>query len=110
MAIILHQTRKGQVFRCDHCDSLHVEFGTVELPFSPEGFRTFWEMIDRLDLDAWEKSFAHSLHRRKIHIAVGNTGATFVLHTHEALELRELLACAAVKLHIRKHAADLHWN
>lgn len=67
-------------------------------------------MIDRLDLDAWERSFSHLAHRRKIHIAVGSTGATFVLYKHEALELRELLACAAVKLHIRKQVADLHWN
>lgn len=110
MALILHRTHNGQVFRCDHCAALHVEFGTVELRFSEEGYRTFWEMIDRLDLDAWERAFSHSAHHRKIHIAVGSTGATFVLHKHEVLELRELLACAATKLYIRKHIADLNWN
>lgn len=110
MAVILHQTHSGQVFRCDHCAALHVEFGTIELRFSEEGYRTFWEMLDRLDLAAREKSFAHLTHRRKIHIAVGSTGATLVLHKHEVLELRELVSCAAVKLDIRKQVTDLHWN
>lgn len=88
---IYTQTESGQVFKCDKCRKIHVEFRNLNFNFVPKEFAEFARFILSLDGQKWEQVNSRCEYRRKIIIPIGTTGFNVVLNNQELLELKALL-------------------
>ncbi len=91
MVNVISKTKNGKIFKCDKCNSIHLEFKNLNFNFSEEQFDTFADYIVALNGFEWEKKNKESYFNRKIFIAV-NSSFNVVLHNYELLELKQLLS------------------
>lgn len=88
---IINKTRLGQVFRCDKCKKIHIEFNNFNLNFSEEEYKRFAKYILELDGQYWAEMNANAPYRRKIRIPIGSSPICLMLNLEELFELRKLL-------------------
>ena len=89
--LIINKTTNGQIFKCDDCDSIHIEFKNIGLNFSLKQFDRFADYISKLDGEKWESKNAKSSFKRKIIIPLGTKIFNFLATSEELLEFNKLL-------------------
>lgn len=101
--LLVFETARGRVRRCDCCDTLRVHFGASLMSAEPAGFDALLETVAAFDrgetpLGPWPEG--HAL------LHVGETGAAFAFTPGEISELHRLLAGARLMLELGLDGAD----
>jgi hypothetical protein len=94
--IVIRTSLNGCITWCPSCRTLFVEFMTVALRLTPEGFDSFCRFVGGIDLDRCERlNRRRGSGRRPVAIELVPSGIIMVLTRTEAEELREMLDGAA---------------
>ena len=101
--LLVFETERGRVRRCDCCDTLRVHFGAALMSADPAGFDGLLETVAAFDrgdtpLGPWPEG--HAL------LHVGETGAAFAFTPGEISELHRLLAGAKLMLELGLDGGD----
>ncbi|MPQ46999.1 hypothetical protein GCQ56_08215 [Marinifilum sp. N1E240] len=89
--MIYNRTSNGSLFRCDSCQSIHMEFNNMNINFTTEEkYLQFADYIHEISIDAALQQNAHSPYQRKIVIPIGGGGCNFMLHPGELEDLKRL--------------------
>lgn len=89
--MIYNRTSNGSLFKCDSCQSIHLEFNNMNINFSnEEKYYQFAEYIHELDGAEVVRLNRNSPYQRKIVIPIGGGGCNFILHQGELEDLKRL--------------------
>ena len=95
----LHHCEHGYVLRCEHCQHLHVGFGTTVQAFTCDQFYEFKAVAE-------EQYELHRLdrerNRKHIYIATAAKAVTLIYSLHDLERLTALLDKAEERLSIEK--------
>jgi len=109
---VLNKSTHGQVFLCDKCEAIHVEFKNFAFNFSEKQYQHFLSYIENLDADYWETQNAQSFYQRKIIIPLGEHNMSLLLNKAELNELKDLMHLRKTKQHFQyvHHAQIKQYN
>lgn len=100
---VIQMSQNGCITWCPGCRSLFVEFITVALRLTPEGFDSFRKFVGEIDLERYERlNRRRGSGRRPIAIELIPSGIVMILTRREAEELREMLDNAAWHIAYRR--------
>ncbi len=99
---LIGTSTNGQVFKCESCKAIHIEYKNINLNFSEKQFKYFVEHLNTLDGKSIEKKYAHSPYNRKIAIATTHKAVNILLNNEELEELKLLLSHFNKKPHALK--------
>ncbi|WP_321281794.1 DUF6686 family protein [Marinifilum fragile] len=89
--MIYNRTSNGCLFKCDSCQSIHMEFNNMNINFSSKDkYYQFAEYLHDINIAAAVKQNAHSPYQRKIVIPIGSGSCNFMLHPGELEDLKRL--------------------
>lgn len=88
---VLIETTNGKIFRCPHCEALHIEYKNLNFNFKENEFWKFVQYINSLNGKEWEYKNQHSNFSRKIILPVGSGNFNVLLNKEEIEEFRRLL-------------------
>ncbi|WP_421919306.1 DUF6686 family protein [Marinifilum sp.] len=111
--MIYNRTSNGCLFKCDSCQSIHLEFNNININFSSiDSYYKFAEYLRDINIDATLKQNVHSPYQRKIVIPIGGGGCNFMLHPGELEDLKRLCLWNLEKntLNISKLEIDFSLN
>ena len=86
----INKTQNGQVFKCDKCNLIHIEYKNLNFNFSVEQFDHFAEYLTKIDGKFWENKNKTSQFKRKIIIPIGHQSFRVLLSKEELDELKQL--------------------
>ena len=89
--IQINKTQNGQIFKCNMCDKIHVEYKNLCFNLTIKQFDNFADYMSKLDGDKWENSNKNLQYKRKIIIPIGLKSFQIILNKEELLELNNLL-------------------
>ena len=75
---ILSETVNGQVFLCNQCNKLHIEYGNFSAIFCRHAFFQFLEAVEGIEEAYYEKINRHTGAKRKIIIPMADGPCCFV--------------------------------
>ena len=88
----INKTQNGQIFKCDKCNAIHIEYKNLNFNLSDEQFEHFSEYITKLDGKKWEEKNKNTLFKRKIIIPIGHQSFRVLLNIKELEELKRLFS------------------
>lgn len=88
--ILINKTVNGQIFKCDSCEAIHIEYKNLSFNFSIHQFDSFADFLSKLDGNKWEIKNKNSSFKRKIIIPTGNRSFNVLLNNEELQELNNL--------------------
>ena len=89
--MVYNRTSNGSLFRCEKCQSIHLEFNNLNINFSnPNNYHEFAKYLHQINADEWVRINKDSPYHRKIVIPLGNGNANFMLHAGELEDLKRL--------------------
>ncbi len=97
---MLSRTANGQVFLCNKCKGVHLEFNNLSFNLPSKDFYEFASYFRRLDGGHWELVNCGSIFNRKIIVPVGHPHINMMLSKPELDELKRLLAVAVPRLKV----------
>jgi len=86
----INKTQNGQIFKCDKCKAIHIEYKNLNFNFSVEQFDHFADYLTKLDGKYWENKNKNSQFKRKIIIPIGYNSFKVLLTRDELEELKNL--------------------
>lgn len=90
--MILRSSANGQIFVCNQCQKIHLEFGNFTLDFASEtplnNFLSHLEQVDGLYYEHLNKSTSY---RRKVMVPIPDTGLKILFTSGELDEIRNLI-------------------
>lgn len=90
--MILRNSTTGQIFVCNQCQKIHLEFGNFTLDFNSEtqldNFLGHLEQVDGLYYENLNKSTSY---RRKVMVPIPDTGLKMLFTSAELDEIRNLI-------------------
>jgi hypothetical protein len=90
--MILHSSKNGQIFICNRCHKIHLEFGNFTFDFSFEvRLKNFLEHLEEVDGAYYEELNRQSTYQRKIMIPVPETRMKMLFTLNELNEIRQLI-------------------
>ncbi len=96
---LISTTTNGQVFKCDSCKAIHIEYKNINLNFSEKQFKRFADFLNTLDGESMEDSQINSPYHRKIAIATSHKAVNVLLNKEELEEFKLLLSRFNKKTH-----------
>ena len=90
--LTLSKTQNGQVFKCDKCKAIHIEYKNLNFNFSAKQYKHFADYILNLDGEEWEYKNRNGHYGRKIIIPIGNKSFNILLNAEELEELKQLFS------------------
>ena len=88
--ILINKTINGQIFKCDSCEAIHIEYKNLCFNFSIQQFDDFADYISKLDGGKWENKNKNTPYKRKIIISIGHKSVNILLNNEELQELNNL--------------------
>ena len=88
--ILINKTINGQIFKCDSCEAIHIEYKNLSFNFSVQQFDNFADYLSKLDGKKWEEKNKNSSYKRKIIIPIGHKSFNVLLNNEELQELNSL--------------------
>lgn len=89
--MIQHNTT-GQIFVCNQCRKIHLEFGNFTCDFTSETkLNDFLSYLEHIDGQHYEKLNRSSGYRRKIMVPIPDTGIKMLFTSNELEEIRNLI-------------------
>jgi len=101
---VLSRTQNGQIFLCNACLLLHVEFKNLSFNFTEEQFNNFIQYIQNLNGDQIEQQNNFLPYQRKIIIPIGHQSFSILINKEELNELIQLFV--NVNLDLAKNALE----
>ena len=89
---IISKTQNGQVFRCNKCNLIHIEYKNLNLNFTEKQYDEFVKYINGLDGKKWEAINQNSQFKRKIIIPTGNHSFRVLFTNQELKEFKQLIS------------------
>lgn len=90
--MILHNSKNGQIFICNQCRKIHLEFGNFTFDFSSQvHLKSFLEHLEVVDGAYYEELNRQSAYQRKIMIPVPETRMKLLFTLNELDEIRHLI-------------------
>jgi hypothetical protein len=90
--MILRSSANGQIFVCNQCQKIHLEFGTFSCDFPSEiKLNNFLGYLEQLNGLQYENLNQSSAYRRKIMVPIPDTGFKVLFTSGELDEIRSLL-------------------
>ena len=81
----------GQIFTCDSCNNIHLEFFNVAFDFrNLEVLKEFSEYLANIDAESYEEQNRNISYRRKVIIPFDSTAIRMLLTSGEVNELYNL--------------------
>lgn len=87
---IMSKTKNGQVYICNKCSKIHIEFGNLNFNFSQKEFDDFADYILTLDGNYWKEENKDTPFARKIFIPIGHKNFNVLLSSKELEEMKSL--------------------
>ena len=56
----INKTQNGQVFKCDKCNLIHIEYKNLNFNFTIKQFDDFADYLSKLDGEEWEEKNKNS--------------------------------------------------
>lgn len=89
--MIYNRTSNGSLFKCDDCNSIHLEFNNLNINFSNSTkYEEFARFLHQLNADEWVEINKNTPYQRKIMIPLGTGNLNFILHAGELEDLKRL--------------------
>ena len=110
MNILSNETKNGKVFKCSHCNAIHIEYKNLNFNFSKKQYKNFVNYILELDGEEWEYRNRNSNYRRKIIIPIGHKNFNVLINKEELLELKQLFKVTVPKKNVSNHFTVLNLN
>lgn len=90
--MILRNSTNGQIFICNQCQKIHLEFGNFSCDFTSESkLNNFLNHLEQLDGLYYENQNKFSAYRRKIMVPIPDTGFKMLFTSDEMNEIRSLI-------------------
>ena len=90
--MILRSSANGQIFVCNQCQKIHLEFGNFPYDFSSENkLNHFLNHLEQIDGLFYEHQNKASAYRRKIMVPIPDTGLKMLFTSGELDEIRNLI-------------------
>lgn len=90
--MILHSSRNGQIFICNHCQKIHLEFGNFTFDFSSQDqLKNFLSHLKQIDGSYYEERNKYSAYYRKIMVPVPETRMKMLFTLNELNEIKDLI-------------------
>ncbi len=87
---VLSRTKNGQVYICNRCNKIHIEYSNLNFNFSQKEFKEFADYIINLNGAYWEEKNKHTPFKRKIIIPIGHKNFNVLLTLTELNEMKSL--------------------
>lgn len=97
---IICRSTNGQVFLCNQCKGVHLEFNNLSFNLPSKDFHDFANYFNDLNGEHWETQNLDSIFRRKIIVPLGAKGMNMLLNKQELKELKDLLSIAVDRLKV----------
>lgn len=88
---IINKTKNGQIFKCNHCKAIHIEYKNLNFNFNNKQFDNFIKAIESIDGEKYEQLNEHSPFDRKIVVPTQQQNLNILLTGKELVELKLLL-------------------
>ncbi len=89
---LIHKNINGQIFKCESCQAIHIEYKNLNFNFSDKQLRHFLDYLSEIDGDAIEHAAYNDEYRRKIIIPTSEKKSfNILLNKTELLELIDML-------------------
>ncbi len=90
--MILHSSANGQIFTCNQCQKIHLEFGNFSYDFSSEmKMNHFLSHLEQIDGLFYEHQNKVSVYRRKIMVPIPDSGLKLLFTSGELDEIKSLI-------------------
>lgn len=90
--MIFRKCENGQIFICNKCQKIHLEFGNFTFDFTSEiKLRDFLENLEQIDGSYYEALNKPSAYVRKIIVPVPNSSLKILFTSEELHEIRNLI-------------------
>ncbi len=90
--MIIRSSTTGQIFVCNQCRKIHLEFGNFSCDFTSETkLNDFLNHLEQIDGQHYEELNKSSNYRRKIMIPIPGTNIKIQLTSNELDEIRNLI-------------------
>jgi len=94
---IINKTANGKIFKCKHCEAIHVEYKNFNFNLTERQLVHFTKYLSELDGPKWEERNRQSPYARKIIIPTQDSSINMLLNNDELIELIALLKNKKVK-------------
>ena len=92
MSLASIQSANGQIFLCDKCDKIHVEFNGIGIDFTNQfHLQAFYRYLKSIDGEYYEKKNRNKTYRRKIIIPLPDSKGKLLFTNGELIEFRQLI-------------------
>lgn len=90
--MILYCSKNGQIFICNQCRKIHLEFGNFTFDFSSRSqLKNFLEHLEQVDGSYYQELNRQSAYQRKIMIPVPEARMKLLFTLNELEEIRHLI-------------------
>ena len=90
--MILRSSANGQIFVCNQCQKIHLEFGNFSYDFTSEHkLNNFFGYLEQIDGLFYENQNQASAYRRKIMVPIPDTGLKVLFTSGELYEIKHLI-------------------
>ena len=73
-----NKTQNGQIFKCEKCNLIHIEYKNLNFNFTLKQFNDFTQYLSKLDGKKWEQKNKNSKFKRKILISTGHQNFSLI--------------------------------
>lgn len=92
MSLASFQSANGQIFLCDKCDKVHVEFNGIGIDFANQfHLQAFYRYLKSIDGAYYEEKNREKQYRRKIVIPLPESKGKMLFTNGELMEFRQLI-------------------
>lgn len=88
---IISKVRSGELTFCKSCNCYHLEFNNLYFELNAFDLKKLKNFLLKIDVDYWERNYAHTNFKRKIPITSINHNIVLMFNRYEIEELKTLL-------------------
>lgn len=106
----ISKSQNGQIFKCDKCNLIHIEYKNLNFNFTLKQFNDFANYLAKIYGVKWEEKNKNTRFRRKIVIPIGHQSFRVLLTNDELEELKKLFIIKSKKTEISQNLNILNMN
>jgi hypothetical protein len=88
---IISKVRSGELTFCKSCNCYHLKFNNLYFELNAFDLKKLKNFLLKIDVDYWERNYAHTNFKRKIPITSINHNIVLMFNRYEIEELKTLL-------------------
>lgn len=87
----ISKVKSGELTFCETCNCYHLEFNNLYFELSSFDLKKLKDFLLKIDIDYWERNYAHTSFKRKIPITSVNQNIVLMFNRQEIQELKTLV-------------------